>query len=158
VFVSDTGNKRVVVYDSEGNPLTVIDLGFNEPVGLAIGPEGQLYIADTWNQRVVVASELAENIFSLETSWPVDGWFGESLDNKPYLAVSPAGDVFATDPEGYRVLAFDAAGGFLNTWGSYGTAPDRFTLPAGVAVGPDGTIWVVDTASHRLMQFQVPER
>jgi sugar lactone lactonase YvrE len=158
VFVSDTGNKRVVVYDPEGNPLSVIELGFNEPVGVSIGPDGQLYIADTWNQRVVVASELAENIFSLSTGWSVDGWYGESLDNKPYLAASPAGEVYVSDPESFRMLAFDAGGSFLYTWGSYGTAPGRFTLPSGVAAGADGTVWVVDTASHRVMHFEPPER
>lgn len=158
VFVSDTGNKRVVVFDAEGNPLSVIELGFNEPVGLTIGPDGQLYIADTWNQRVVVATELAENIFSFSTSWPLDGWYGESLDNKPYLAASPSGEIYATDPEGFRVLAFDASGEFATTWGSYGTTLDRFTLPSGVAVGSDGSVWVVDTASHRILQFQVPVR
>jgi predicted membrane-bound mannosyltransferase/DNA-binding beta-propeller fold protein YncE len=156
VFVSDTGNKRVVVFDSDGIALSVIKLDFNEPVGLAAGQDGLLYIADTWNQQIVVVEEVAENIFSLAYSWAIDGWYGESLNNKPYLSVSADGRVFVSDPEGYRILEFDPAGEFIQTWGTFGAEANTFTLPTGIAAGTDGGVWVSDTGANHLMYFQVP--
>jgi uncharacterized protein (TIGR03663 family) len=156
VFVSDTGNKRVSVFDSDGNPLSIIKLDLNEPVGIAIGPDGRLYIADTWNQRVVVAKEAADNIFALDTSWPIDGWYSQSLDNKPYISVSSDGRVFVTDPEGYRVIEFSTNGDFVRTWGSFGSSADAFSLPSGISAGENGQIWVTDNGANRIMLFQAP--
>ena len=108
VFVTDTGNKRVVVFDLDGNFITqfgVAGLGageFDEPIGLAMDAEGRLYVADTWNQRIQTFVQAEDGSFVPETSWDVAGWYGQSLENKPYLAAGEAG-VFATDPESSRI-------------------------------------------------------
>ena len=156
VFVSDTGNKRVVVFDSEGFPLSVIDVGLNEPVGIAAGPDGRVYIADTWNQQIVVVNEVAANIFTPEFSWAIDGWYSQSLDNKPYLAVDENNRVFITDPDGYRVIEFTGSGEFVHTWGVFGSDANAFQLPSGITVAGNGLVWVSDTGGHRVMLFQVP--
>ena len=92
VYVADTGNKRIVVFDTEGTFITEFgevgfgDGQFDEPSGLALDSDGNLYVADTWNQRIQVFSPdingLAQNFLS---KWDVEGWYGQSLDNKPYL-------------------------------------------------------------------------
>ncbi len=161
VFVADTGNKRVVVFDSSGNALASfggfgITLGgLDEPVGLAIGDLGMVYVADTWNQRISVFQEVGESFFEAVAEWPIDGWFGQSLDNKPYLAVGDEGMICASDPEGYRVLCFDPDGEFSVGWGGYGTSDSQFGLPMGLAFDPEGNLWVVDGANDRLMRFGV---
>ena len=49
----DTGNKRVVIFDSNGNALSSfggagLDVGqFDEPVGIDVDDQGRVYIADT---------------------------------------------------------------------------------------------------------------
>ena len=66
--------------------------------------------------------------------WDINGWFGQSLENKPYLKVSPHnGHVFVADPEGYRVLEFTADGNFVRGWGTYSTDIDGFGLVSGLA-------------------------
>ncbi len=160
VFVSDTGNKRVVAFDPNGRAIAEIggsgySLGeLDEPVGLAIGPDGELYIADTWNQRIQIFKETAEGEFEAIAEWPIDGWYGQSLDNKPYLATNKAGSVCATDPEGYRILCFDNQGEFLMGWGGPGVSETTFSLPSSLAFGDDGQLWVVDSGNNRVMQFQ----
>lgn len=85
------------------------------------------------------------------------GWYGESLDNKPYLAVDGQGHVFAADPEAYRILEFAADGTFLRTWGDYGSGADGLGLVSGVGVDPQGNVWVSDTGNNRLMHFTLPQ-
>lgn len=163
VFVADTGNKRVVVFDSRGQALgqfggVGLEPGeMDEPVGLAIDRQGQVYVADTWNQRIQVFAETAPGAFGFVREWPVDAWYGQSLDNKPYLAVGPHDQVCASDPEGARVLCFTAQGEFAMGWGEYGVGLDQFGLVGGLAFGTDGSVWVADAGNGRVMQFQLDQ-
>jgi uncharacterized protein (TIGR03663 family) len=161
VFVSDTGNKRVVVFDEYGQYLNQfggfgLEPGFlDEPVGLAISPAGQLYVADTWNQRIQIFQEVEET-FQLVNYWDVAAWYGQSLENKPYLAVDEQGNIFATDPENPRVIQFDAQGQFVRYWGKNSSGADGFGLAAAVAVNPQGGVWVSDARNNRLLHFSLP--
>lgn len=156
VYVVDTGNKRVAVFDTNGKFLFEFskagDGALDEPVGIALDPEGQVYISDTWNQRVAVFS--ADGQFL--RSWPVQGWSGDSLDNKPYLAVDDKGNVYITDPEGYRVIGFTSTGEPLAVFGQYGPEEDAFGLPVGIAVRKDGNLWISDAANNRLSLYYLP--
>jgi predicted membrane-bound mannosyltransferase/sugar lactone lactonase YvrE len=162
VFVTDTGNKRVVIFDESGNPLGQfggfgLELGgFDEPVGIDIGLDGRVYVADTWNQRIQVFEELSEGTFVAVDEWPVDGWLGQSLENKPYLRVRDNGDVCVSDPEGYRILCFDSEGEFSFGWGSFGGGDTQFGLPVGLAFAESDVLWVADGANDRVMQFELP--
>jgi predicted membrane-bound mannosyltransferase/sugar lactone lactonase YvrE len=163
VHLTDTGNKRVVIFDAEGNYLNQFgsegfDPGqFSEPVGLALDGEGRLYVADTWNQRIQQFTPNGAGGYLPENVWDIYGWFGESLDNKPFLAADDQGHVFVTDPEGYRVLEFDPQGQIVRFWGDYSLGVDGFGMAGGVAVDPGGGVWVSDTGNNRLMHFSLPE-
>ena len=165
VYITDTGNKRVVIFDENGQYINQFgtqgfSLGeFDEPVGLVIDRAGRrLYVADTWNQRVQVFGAAADGTLSLPMmEFSVYGWFGQSLDNKPYLNVGENGDVFVVDPEGYRVIQFSQDGSFKRAWGQYSLDIDGFNLPAGVAVDGDGRVWVSDAGNNRLLRYVLPE-
>jgi DNA-binding beta-propeller fold protein YncE len=129
---------------------------FDEPVGIAIDAQNQIYIADTWNQRIQVFSQAEDGSFTPVLNWELVAWFGQSLDNKPYLAVDNHGSVFVTDPEGYRVLEFTDTGDAVRFWGDYGVGLDQFGLAASVAVDPNGYIWVSDAGNGRIMRFEMP--
>jgi predicted membrane-bound mannosyltransferase/sugar lactone lactonase YvrE len=165
VYVTDTGNKRIVVFDANGNFITQFggagfDPGlFDEPVGIAIDRNGTVYVNDTWNQRiqtfVPVENENAL-VFLPDKQWDVFGWFGQSLDNKPFIAVNDDLHVFVTDPEGYRVIEFDQNGEVVRVWGDFGDSDASFGLASGIAVDNQGHIWVTDGAFNRVMRFTLP--
>jgi DNA-binding beta-propeller fold protein YncE len=161
IYITDTGNKRIVVFDANSNFITEFGLSgylpgeFNEPVGVAIGSNGELYITDTWNQRVQVMAIDANNIFQPVRQWDVVGWFGQSLDNKPYITADNSGNIFISDPESYRIIEFDPQGVPLRLWGLFGTGSDGLNLPTGLAA--DGTgLWVADSGNHRILHFTIP--
>jgi predicted membrane-bound mannosyltransferase/sugar lactone lactonase YvrE len=164
LLVTDTGNKRVVEYDSDGNEITTFGepgLGagqFDEPVGIAIDSQGLVYVADTWNQRIQVFQKDAGGAYTQVRSWDVAAWYGQSLDNKPYLAIDNQGHLFATDPEGNRVLEFTLTGEFIRYWGDLGSGTDTFNLAGAVAVDVDGRVWLSDVNNSRLMRFTLPSQ
>jgi predicted membrane-bound mannosyltransferase/DNA-binding beta-propeller fold protein YncE len=163
VFVADTGNKRIVVFDEEGNYLTEfgtagLDPGqFDEPVGVAVAEDGTVFVTDTWNQRIQVFIPNEDGTFYAPLQqWDVNAWFGQSVDNKPFIAVSEDKHVFITDPEGYRVIEFTDTGEFVRTWGDFGVGPTEIGLAAGVTVDRDGFVWVTDASNNRILRYTLP--
>jgi len=155
-FVTDTGNKRILKFSPTGELLNdwgtpgAWEAQFNEPVGIAIGPEGDIYIADTWNQRV----QRFDGQMSYESQWPVLAWYGQGVLNKPYLAVaSRGGYLYATDPEGARVIRWSGNGILLDVWGTPGSGQSELTLPIGVAVDQEGFVYVSDSGNNRIVVF-----
>jgi DNA-binding beta-propeller fold protein YncE len=162
VLVTDTGNKRIVVYDASGDFLSQVggaglDLGqFEEPVGLAMDREsGLLYVADTWNQRIQVFS-YADGLLSPVTSWEVDAWFGQSLNNKPYLSVGEDGRIYASDPETGRVLVFESDGTLAHFFGGYDQTAVEIGLAQAVAADGEGGLWLSDAQHMRVLHFVLP--
>lgn len=158
VYVSDTGNKRVRVYDAEGNFLRDIgsagaELGqLDEPAGLAISADGRLFVADTWNRRVSVFDLQGTPLYT----FPVRGWY-EDLGNRPYLAVDSARNViYVGDPDAGRVLVYDLQG---NCIGSFGQPVDgmgdlsQFDTVSGIWVANDGSVYVADAGAGRILKF-----
>ena len=165
IYLADTGNKRIAIFDADGNFVAQIgsegfEVGqFSEPVDAKLDAQGNVYVTDTWNQRVQVFSPSADGkSFTPLRQWPINGWKSQSLDNKPYIAVAPNGHVFITDPEGYRVIEFTSTGDPLHVWGTYGTDSASFGLASGIAIDANGLVWVSDSANNRLLRFSVPEK
>ena len=61
-----------------------------------------------------------------------------------------------TTTEGSTIQAFSPTGTLLTQWGTLGDANSQFRHPTGVAVGPDGNIYVIDTGNDRIQRFTPP--
>ena len=154
VYVTDTGNKRVVVFDAAG--IFLREFGgsganpgqMNEPVGIAVGAAGTVFVADTWNQRVQVLT--GEGIFLRQ--WSIPAWQGDSPEEKPFVAL---GDdtVVVSDPVHQRVLVFTLNGAFQ--WALGNAEGVKLTFPEGVAVA-DGVLYVADTYSNQVLGYSLP--
>jgi DNA-binding beta-propeller fold protein YncE len=71
------------------------------------------------------------------------------------VAVTGNGDVYITDPALYRVLVYNQAGEIKASFGKFGTDPNKFDLPTGIAFDPaTNTVAVSDANNGRILTFQ----
>lgn len=155
LWVTDTGNERVIEFSPDGDALTSFggtggDVGkFLEPVGIAIDKDGNFFIADTWNRRIQVFNSNFEPTLQIDVS----GWDSQSVVNKPYIAVDAQGSIYITDPEGYRVIKYGKDGKPRAVWGIPGSDLGGMQLPTGIVIDPNGQITIADAGNNRLLFF-----
>jgi predicted membrane-bound mannosyltransferase/DNA-binding beta-propeller fold protein YncE len=161
VYVADTGNKRVRVYDGQGTWLYDIGQGgsdqgqLDEPVGLAINSEtNEIYVADTWNRRIQVF-DLSGGFLR---SWAVQAWSAtRDTGSRPYLTLDKNGThLFVADPDAARILVYDTNGNPTVSFGNQNSAPtssNEFAALGGITAASDGNIFVVDSGSGRILRF-----
>jgi len=94
-------------------------------------------------------------LYTSVLTWEVDAWTSDSLDNKPFLALNSADEVFVTDPDAGRVIRFDSEGNFQQLWGGYQNSY-LMGIVSGIAIGQDGTVWVSDALNNTLLAFNPP--
>ena len=80
-----------------------------------------------------------------------------------HLAIGPDGNLYVTDVS-QQVAVVSPEGDVVRTWGERGGGPgqfafdphapqDPFDIPARLAVGPDGRVYVIDTGNRRVEIF-----
>ncbi len=160
IFIADTGNKRVVIYDQDLNYITQFggagfEAGqFDEPVGIDVSDDGIVAVADTWNRRVQLFSpDDSGMVYSQIGEFEVDAWYGQSLDNKPFLTFSPKGTIFISDPEGGRILEFTLSGELVQGWQDLSLSSELISRPYGLDFDSQGNLWVSDASMNVLMVF-----
>lgn len=167
VYIADTGNNRIRKVDSAGVISTIAGPdGLDHPEGLALDPTGNLYVADTEHHRVV---EIIRGGLRVIAGTGKPGYSGDGAEaasaqlNLPVaVAVSPAGLLYIADSGNNRIRRVDAEGRIDSVAGTGqpGYSGDggparkaRLDLPIGVAVGPDGSVYVADNLNNRIRRF-----
>jgi sugar lactone lactonase YvrE len=155
VYVTDTGNKRIQVFDANGTFVRVFGSAgtepgqFNEPVGLAIDGDA-LVVADAWNNRVQRLDRNGTPISSV----PIQGWENKGVPNKPYIAAGPDGTLYVTMPERGDVQRISSTGQVTPVSRPADRA-NRVGFPTGIAVGPDGLVYTAESVGGTVLVQQV---
>ncbi len=143
VFVADTGNGRIQVFDDGGKFLASWGgdvLG--APTDLAVSRDGRVYVVDAQHDSVLVFSPQGE----LEARW------GEryGLFDPRGVEVDGAGNVYVANTGGSVILKVSSGGEVLARYGGFGYGPGQLNQPTDVAVGLDSNLYVVDTENRRV--------
>ena len=194
MYISDQENQRIRMIDLDGNIKTVVGTGepgfsgddgpaseaqIYAPVGqsapptsrIAIDESGNLYLADTFNNRIrkvdaatgtittiagngtfpsVSRGTLDEGVAALEVSlyWPCD------------LAIDSEGRIFIADTFNHCVRRVDLDGTISTIAGQCGKSGDegdegnpqiaRLSRPYGIALDSDDNLYIADTRNHRI--------
>lgn len=160
IYFSDGTADRVERINPDGS-LQTIASGLNMPSGLAIGPGGELIIANT-GDHTIVRVNLQNNRLDVLAGSPgvsgnADGPGPEARLNGPVgVAVGRDGRIFVADSYNDRILEIDAggrvrtiAGGGPGLRDGLGTEA-LFDTPCGLAVTPDQSLLVADTGNNRV--------
>jgi sugar lactone lactonase YvrE len=154
-YFADPSNSIVkrlspITGSSQVDPSTgILGASLDQPVDIAVDPTDptRIYVADLKNR--IVQMDTGGNItaqWSLSIGTDVGG---------SRLAVSPDGAlVYVTDPDRKRVAVLTVASGRIQYLAS-DAAP--FKVPSGIAVGPDGRLYVLDLGSNNVQVFPAPK-
>ncbi len=162
-YVADTDHNRVLVYGPEGTlrarwgaeggsgAAGTAPGSFNHPEAIAVDAAGEVYVADSANNRVVKLSPGGAVLGEWGTRGTADGHF-HTPDG---IALDGAGNVYVLDGENNRVEVFSPDGRFITKWGDRGTGLGQFSQPTGLAVGCEGSVYVADTNNNRIQRFDL---
>jgi DNA-binding beta-propeller fold protein YncE len=131
-------------------------LGLNDPRGLAIAPNGNVYVTDL-NQRVTVISPAGRVVrrWGRPGSRPgqfdfVSGDPNDPTDLHSWLAVGPGGEVYVADSGNNRIQVFTPHGRFLRQFGSTGEGKGQLLSVFSVAVDSAGNVYATDGSQARV--------
>ncbi len=105
-----------------------------EPIGIAVNPEGEVFVADSGNRRVQAFSFQGQYL----RSWDLSALVSQGRGNEQHLAIAPGtGYVYLSDPQGGQILLFRPTGEYFARMAEEGDlrAPVRF--PVGLAFQAD---------------------
>ena len=206
LWVADSGNHRVMRYNAAslesqnaeadlvlgqldfntgginrgGGPAAIFASGFDTPAGLAFDQQGNLYVSDFNNSRVLKFStpltfDATPSVVFGQPNFNTRGVVGQganaTLAGPVGLAVDTAtSSLYVAVPNDNRVLIFptnatsgSAARDVLGQTDFNSTLPNPSTYPlasnrsfvnvSDVAIDPDGNIYTVDTGNHRILSF-----
>lgn len=124
---------------------------FIDPMDVAVGPDEQIYIVDSVNNRVQVFSRDGTPL----RYWSTGGTKEPVGFVAPRgIAVSPTGEVYVADTGNNYIKVFSAAGMFRHRWGGFGSADGLFISPHGLAVDT-AKVYVADTSNNRIGVFDL---
>jgi len=161
LYVTDTELDQVLVYDADsfklirkmgtaGHKHELTEPGdFSKPTGLAVDREGNLYVADTWNNRIEIfdADGKLINTFGKEGDGP--GYFGRPKG----VAIDSDGHIWVADGIQDRVQVFNKEGQLLIALGGHGLLPGQFQGLVGITIDKHNRVFTTEIFPGRAQQF-----
>ncbi len=154
VWVGDTRNNRLVHYSAGMTtpPLAVVTGGgsvgaFNYIEGVSVAGSGLVWVADTDNNRIVSYKPTTSTYkaFGTRGSSVVIGSPAQFID--PQDVVASTTDLYVADTGNNRIDEVDLNGNLVAVFKT------GISGPQGIALGPDGTVWVANTLDNQIVQL-----
>ena len=155
LLVTDASHAWVQAFDKRtGKFLTRFggkgedDHNLDKPEGIAVDPEGRVFVADYNTGYIKVYSPSYEWLatFSEYGSEPGQNMKSEFMDIRD-------GRLYVPDIGNHRINVFDLTGKFLAIFGGPGSEPGKLNTPEAAKFGPDGNLYVADLKNDRVQVF-----
>ena len=138
------------MWGSKGSDLNQL----NDPEGIAVSPDGRLFIADSGNNRVLVWSADGDPVTSYGSFGSQAVWRNPPQFNHPTgIYVYPNKQVYVSDGLNSRIVVLDVKGMVVTTWGNPGPAKGQFNQPRTISKDHYGNLWVLDSGNSRVQVF-----
>ena len=168
-LIATVAGTGVAGFAGDGGPAAAALL--DHPTALALDSAGNLYIADTGNQRIRKLTAATGAITTVAGDG-VEGFSGDngpataaSIDSPAGIALDSAGNLYLADTHNQRIRRVAALTGAITTVAGAGAAtnaPQPFAgdngpatsatlaLPRGLAFDTAGDLYIADSANHRI--------
>jgi DNA-binding beta-propeller fold protein YncE len=161
VYVADTGCQKIQVFDPTGTQVLEFasfgdcatgcaDGQVDDPAGIAVDGSGNIYVADTGNDRI----EKYDPSGNFLLKWGTTGTGTNQLRSPQGVAIDGSGNVWVADYSNNAVKEFTSTGTWIRTiGGTAGSADGLFKNPTDLVFDADGTLWVLDKGNNRFQRF-----
>ena len=147
LYIAEYSNSRISVFQLDGQFCCIIGSGqLSNPydVTVSYSGNGHLLVADYSNNSIVS--------FTLDGTYV--GRFDKGQLSLPIgVTTDVLGYVLVTENGTHRVTVFDQDGACVRQFGSNGSANGQFSNPRGIAISPNGNIYVADYSNKRVQIF-----
>ncbi|WP_338552082.1 S-layer homology domain-containing protein [Paenibacillus sp. KS-LC4] len=167
VYVADTDNHRIQKLDVSTNTWSEwgksgggsgTSLGqFNFPRGVAVDLGGNVYVADSRNNRI---QKLDFSTVSTGEWKLIGGTLGSGVGqfkNLSDVTLDTSGNIYVADTGNQRIQKLDVSTNSWSEWkkggGGSGSELGEFKNPYGVAVDESGEVYVADSENHRIQKL-----
>ena len=147
VYVTGAGSGNIVLF-RDGRQVAEMG-GLSSPHDLAFAPDGDVWIADAGNDRMVRVSP--DLVVKAVLQGPAYGFRGPR-----YLDVAPDGTLIVADKYSHAIKVIAEDGRLLGTIGGAGAGrgAGKFRTPEGVALRGD-TLWLADSGNGRITRYRL---
>ena len=137
---------------------SLVGRGFNNPVDMAFGRNGVMYVLNRAGpetnvrlpyKRVTMCTVSEEYIGEFSSGGVEDG----QMMWPSSIAIDRDGNVYISDEALQRISIFDSRGQYLGKWGVKGKRESEFNRPSGIAFDSDDNLLVVDSLNCRVQRF-----
>lgn len=162
LYVADSGRDQILVYDADtykllrnigtaGKNHTLTEPGqFSRPVGVAVDSDGNLYVTDTFNNRVEVFDADGEFVSTFGKAGDGPGFLARAKG----IAIDCDGHIWVVDSMQNRVQVFNREGKLLIWFGGSGLLPGQMSVPVGIAIDKDNRVFTTEQYPGRLQMFR----